>query len=406
MRWITNVTTWSLVVMGFGVLCGLAPGQIAYPDFSTIAGLTLNGSASQVGNVLQLNPATNNQTGTVWANARQQVLGGFLCQFSFRITRVGGGADGMTFIIQDDPAGTGALMAGGGSLGYSGPPSGGQAQMANLLVVELDTYINGWAQIPDASTNELSVHLCPTIPAVGAQADEIHSIGRTTPSINFADGLVHSLTMLYVPGTLEIYLDGSAAPTLSVPFDFVTGGTNLNGAAVAGLSLNPNGAYCGFTGTTGGLVEVNEVLSWTFSGSPAANEFQTNSASASLTVDGVQGTSQVAATVTLGIGVTGTLNLSSTNLGAMWDVGSTTVPLLPASSGGLVTGGGQIINLDLSDPSFGTWFNLLATSPPFGGVNVPFAIPTAATVSAQFGIVDPVAPDGVALSQPTRLIVQ
>ncbi|NRA95031.1 MAG: hypothetical protein HRU14_02360 [Planctomycetes bacterium] len=406
MGWITQSAVWLTVVVVICGACELASAQIGYTDFSSVAGLSLNGSASQLGNVLQLNPAAGNQAGTVWADVRQQVVGGFFCQFTFRITRVGAGADGMSFIIHDDPAGTGAIAQPGGSLAYTSQPFTPTNSMMNLLVVELDTYINAWSQIPDSSTNEISVHLYPGFPTSASGADEINSIGRTTPAINFSDGAVHSLLIFYYPGTLEVYLDSAPAPTLSVPFDFATGGVNLNGVPIGGLTLNPNGAYVGFTGTTGGLYEVNEVLSWTFSGSPAAIEYQTNSSNASLTVNGVQGTNQVAATATLGIGVTGALSLSSFNLGAAWDLGYAAVPLLPASAGGLMTGGGQIINLDFADPSFGTWFNFLATSPPFVSLAVPFAIPVSTAISAQFGIADPSLPDGLALSQPTRLLVQ
>jgi len=393
----------------FGLILSWAPtaqGQLAYGDFSSVAGLTLNGSAAQIGNVLQLNPASGNQAGTVWADMRQQVAGGFLCQFTFRITRVGGGADGMSFIIHDDPAGTAAIAQAGGSLAYTSMPFTTTNSMQNLLVIELDTYINGWPVIPDSSNNEISVHLYPGYPTSNDGADEVNSIGRTTPTVNFSDGAVHTLTVLYVPGLLEIYLDAAASATLSVPFDFNLGGTGINGQAIGGLTLSPAGAYVGFTGTTGGLVEINEVLSFSFTGSAPTNDYQVNSLAAYLAVDGVQGTSQIAAMVTLGLGVSGNLTLGSSNIGAMWDLAFTTAPLLPASGGGLVTGSGQIINLDTGDPSFGSWFNLLSSSPPFGGLNVAFAIPTAAAVSAQFGIVDPSFADGIAISQPTRLVVQ
>lgn len=383
------------------LMAEIVAAQIAYPNFSSTAGLALNGSASQLGVTLRLTPAVQGQAGTAWATNRQPVAAGFQCQFTFRISP--SGSDGLTFILHDDPAGPGALGAPGGNLAYGSNSSVGP--MRNLLAVELDTYPNNWNQIPDLSGNELSVHLCPAI--TPNQTDEINSLGRTTPSINFSDGSVHSLTLAYQPGTLDIFLDTTVAPTLSVSVDLGTGGTNLNGSPIGGLTLNPGGAYVGFTGATGGGVQTNEVLSWTFSSTPPTPQYQTNSFAASLDVDGVLGSQQMAAVVTLPIGTTANLTLLSWSVGQAWDLGAGLAPLVPASAGAPTTSSGQIVNLDLSDPNLSLWFNFLQgpTWGPSTSLSFPFAFPFSTSISAQMIVVAPAMSSGVALSQPVRVIV-
>ena len=251
--------------------------------------MTLNGAAAQLGNALMITPAQNGQAGSAWFQSQQSVTSGFLTTFEFRITPTGSGADGMTFIVHDDVAGTAALAQGGGSLGYTSQPLVPTNTMANLLVVELDTYQNGGFGDPDA--NHISVHLIPTIPTTANGADEYYSIGRVSPATNLSDGQVHTMCIRYVPGTLDIFLDDTAVPVLSVAFDFLTGGTNLTGNPIAGLNL-PNGtAYVGFTGGTGGLNQLNEILSWELGG-PACplNPWEVNSPESSLDIDGLQGT--------------------------------------------------------------------------------------------------------------------
>ncbi|MAG58087.1 MAG: hypothetical protein CMJ83_17510 [Planctomycetes bacterium] len=141
----------------------------------------------------------------------------------------------------------------------------------------------------------------------------------------------------------------------------------------------------------------------------ATPEYQTNAfPGASLDINGVQGTNQTAATVTIPTGVPATLNLGSTNAGQLWDLGSGLAPLIPASAGALTTSDGQIVNLDIADPTLGFWFNLLQgpTWGPTTSVSAPFSLSFATGVSLQMIVVDPSLLSGVALSQPVRLIVQ
>src|SRR4030095_1052781 len=118
-----------------------ASADITYNDFSSTAGLQLNGAAAQVGNALRLVPSVLNSGGSAFTPS-QVPLGGlnsFSTYFQFRITdpqgivdEDGSGADGLVFVVQTQNNNVGGA---GGGIGYAGiTPSVG---------IEFDTYNNG-----------------------------------------------------------------------------------------------------------------------------------------------------------------------------------------------------------------------------------------------------------------------
>lgn len=378
-----------------------ASAQINYPDFSSTAGMVLNGTAAQSGNILRLTQAVNNQTGTAWYQTPAPVAAGFSSSFAFQITP-SGGADGMTFIIHNDPAGTAAMASGGGELAYN--------TLINLLAIEIDDYTNG--NLGDPNANHISVHLVPNMPSAVSSANESFSIAQATPPFNLNDGVVHTMCIDYTPGLLTITLDNAATPLISVPFDFATGGTSINGVALGGLSLaNGTDAYVGFTGTTGGLNQNNDILAWTF-GAPGCGQligpWETNGPVSSLDLDGLQGSAYIPAVTTNCVGSMITLNSGAT-AGAGSDIAITLSRVIPAA---ITTVGGQQVNIDVFDPSL---FNFNGGVPNFGGIlnlqphpgTFSFAPPTGATFSgsAQQLSTDAGHPDGFQLSQPVELNV-
>ena len=269
-----------------------AQTSFLYNDFSSTIGLTLNGATTiSPTNTAMLTTATNSLTGAMFTTVPVTVLGGFDTQFQFRITPVGQGADGMTFVIQNSLAGAAALGGAGSDLAY-----GGLTPIDNSIVVELDTYLSG-APYSDTSGNEISIHTNGT---AANSPNEASSIGRVTPAgITMADGAIHTMRILYAPGTLSVFLDNLATPVLSVPYDFQSGGNYLVGGAVPGIALAlTSDAYVGFTAATGGLNESHEVLSWSWvsTGLPDAC-FAGSAPTDLLTVNGATG--GVLRTVTL-----------------------------------------------------------------------------------------------------------
>lgn len=69
---------------------------VDYPNFSSVAGLTLNGNAAQVGSVLRVTPAINGQSGSAFSTSTVSLASGasFSTHFQFRFTSPGARATG------------------------------------------------------------------------------------------------------------------------------------------------------------------------------------------------------------------------------------------------------------------------------------------------------------------------
>lgn len=198
--------------------------------------------------VLRLNSGTNQGSGGAWSTEKPRIVNGFDITFQFRISEPGnGGADGFAFIIQS-VSGT-YVGGGGGGIGYQGLP--------RSVAIEFDTWQNGPGEANDPDDNHISVHTA----GMGANnVDESYSIGRidaTAMPFRLDDAVAHTVRVRYVPGTMEIYLDGSATPNLTVRVNF----SDIDGAG--GSILDADGrAWIGFTAATGFAYETHDILSW------------------------------------------------------------------------------------------------------------------------------------------------
>jgi len=234
-----------------------------YADFTNTTGLVLNGNATQTGVALHVTSPLTTQKGSFWYSTPVNVAAGFDTTFTFRIAVPTGnaGADGMAFVIQNDPRGTAALADSGSDIGcYAEPTSAAGTAIANSIAIEIDTYQIG-APWNDPDANHISIHTNGTGDILGS---ETYSLGLYSPAANMSDGALHTLRVLYQPGTLDVFLD-STTPSLSVSYSFATGGTWTAGGTVGGLNLiGGNSAYVGFTAATGGAWEAHNVLSWSF----------------------------------------------------------------------------------------------------------------------------------------------
>jgi Legume lectin domain/Protein of unknown function (DUF1573) len=252
--------------------------QINFSDFSNVSSLALNGTAAPATNtsgqkVLRLN--TDDQfhvSGTAWfATQQQSVTGGFSTTFEFQISRDAdnepGPADGIAFVIQNSSGtgfGTTARGGSGGAIGYGVPdPGDNGTAIPNGLAIELDTYQNPW----DPDANHIAVQSCGTDPLTQNHEATCPTSGLSAElglvsnpgGITLADGAVHTLVVDYdpgannTPGVLRVFLDNVGTPVLTV---------NVNLSTL--LSLNDGNAWVGFTGSTGGSTEINDILNWTF----------------------------------------------------------------------------------------------------------------------------------------------
>ena len=216
------------------------PG-FSFADFSSTTGLKLNGNVTTVNNALRAT-TTVGQASATWYSQAVAVSGGFTTQFRFRSTPVTNPtADGIAFVVQTGP--DTAIGAGGGGIGYEG--------IAGSLAVEFDTYLNREDR-NDPNANHIAVQ------TNGTGANTARHSSTNTLAINsslpftIADGNVHDVRIVYVPGTLTVTVDGNAILSATV---------NLNTL----LALPSNGtARVGITGATGASGQISDILSWSF----------------------------------------------------------------------------------------------------------------------------------------------
>ena len=89
------------------------------PTFGACSSWVLNGNATQ-GTAVTLTTAVNGQTSSAWNRTCINLTQNFNMTFKAYLGASTAGADGIDFVLQNDPRGTAALGAGGGSKGYSG----------------------------------------------------------------------------------------------------------------------------------------------------------------------------------------------------------------------------------------------------------------------------------------------
>jgi hypothetical protein len=231
------------------VACGIAlAGQagaavINYSDFSSTAGLTLNGSAAQAGSVLRVTPANFGQSGSAFSTSTVSLASNasFSTFFQFRFTTPGGacdglgcGADGLVFVVQTVGNNVGGA---GGGIGYAG--------INNSVGIEFDTWNNG------SGDNNSSNHIGAD---VNGDVNSIVLAEVTEADMN--DGDIWSVWVDYNGGTnlLEARMNRSGVrpsnALLSLTRDLAT-------------DLATTNAFVGFTSGTGAAYANHDVLSWT-----------------------------------------------------------------------------------------------------------------------------------------------
>jgi len=231
-------------IVGSLVLAGQASAGVVidYPDFSSVGGLTLNGSAAQSGTALRVTPANFNQSGSAFSTNTVSLASGasFSTYFQFRFTSAGGlcdgqgcGADGLVFVVQTVGNNVGGL---GGGIGYQG--------INNSVGIEFDTWNNGSGD--NSSSNHIGVNVNGSVNSV--QLAEVTEADMNNGGVWNAWVDYNSATQL-----LEARLTqgstrpGSALVSYTVDLASVLGVTN---------------AFVGFTSGTGSAFANHDVLSW------------------------------------------------------------------------------------------------------------------------------------------------
>lgn len=213
----------------------------SFNNFADLTSLNLNGSAAGSNDRLRLTPASNNQAGSAFFNQAFQVDSdtSFTTQFQFQITGGQGtdGADGFALVLQNSSSGTNALGNPGGELGY--------ASILNSIAIEFDTYDNGAG---DMNNNHLSIL---------SNGSVTTSLAQISAPFDLNSGNVLNAWIEYngTSDVLQVYLSNTGTQ----PVDAVLS-TTVDLAGTLG-----NQAFIGFTAGTGGLVNDQDILNWSFS---------------------------------------------------------------------------------------------------------------------------------------------
>lgn len=234
---------------------------INYPDFDDAGDeLSLLGQASVVNdfaniplpgdaNRLRLTPDEGSKIGTAWFRKRIDFSTGFQTYFDlqFNTMSIGAdGADGMSFMIQDSPAGNGNLLT----------VTAEQGLPERSLNIKFDSYVNGlepsaaFIQVLAgttvlATTNLLDVAALQPLPG----GDDLTTDGGTAAP--------YRVRVDYVPGDLDIYFNDV----------LVVNSVNVDLVAIGAVNAAGKG-YTGFAARTGGAFEAHDVTRWTLSEGP------------------------------------------------------------------------------------------------------------------------------------------
>jgi hypothetical protein len=209
--------------------------------FASNSDLKANASATFVGGAAQLTHSFF-EAGSFFA-IQKQCITSFTTTFDFQQTPVDGvpSADGITFTAQNDPSGDMALGGDGGALGYL-------FGITKSVAVGLDYGFNNFGE--------------------GLNSTDLLFNGGLTGAvfvppgpINLQDTHKKTITLAYDSSTkvlLETIKDDTTNLTFSHTYNSVDIPGNVGGST----------AFVGFTGGTGGLTAVQDILTWTLKNPP------------------------------------------------------------------------------------------------------------------------------------------
>ena len=253
----SKISQISAVFASLTMVVSVQAQSFTYSSFSSTAGLQLNGNAAAApgivpsdGTVLRLTPATFSQAGTAFSTTEVSLLNNasFSTEFAFRMTVPnpyygiydgdGPGADGITFVVQDQANNVGGS---GGGIGYQG--------ITPSLGVEFDTWNNGFALGDENNGNH-----------VATNTDGVLNDGNFTPigtRMNNGDLWYAWVDYNGATNDLQVRLSDNNATR---PTNALIDTTSYNLTSI----LGQDNAFVGFTAGTGSAYEAQDIVSWQF----------------------------------------------------------------------------------------------------------------------------------------------
>jgi hypothetical protein len=219
--------------------------------FTSHGDLTANGSASFAA-VARLTDGGSGEAGSIFTTSRV-LVSNFDTTFTFQMhDGTTPSADGMAFVIQADSPH--ALGGAGGGLGYGSDTPGGPVFIPDSIAIKFDLFSNAGEGID--STGLFTHGASPTI---GVNPGDV-SIDMTGTGIDLHSQHLFQVDLTYDGTTLtETIMDLNVTnPDGSHPT--FTHSYTLDIATLIGGNVG----YAGFTGGTGGLTTIADVLTWTY----------------------------------------------------------------------------------------------------------------------------------------------
>jgi autotransporter-associated beta strand protein len=223
----TTITKGTLSVTASGALgtgtVALNGGTLAFPaaNLNGFSSYTVNGSAAVSGNTATLTNNNAHEAGSIFSSSKAtlNLTTGFTATYTMNLNAVNTGyvADGIGFVLQNDPNGPNALGSGGGGLGWTG--------IQNTFIAGFETYGYDFG---------------------GGGANDVEFGTNGT----FNQATTSGLALTSQSAQVTVSYDGSTITETIVGLG--SGGTYtttypVNLASVLGSNL----AYVGFTGGTG-----------------------------------------------------------------------------------------------------------------------------------------------------------
>jgi uncharacterized protein (TIGR03382 family) len=219
--------------------------DICYQGGALLPNFALNGNATLNGTDLLVTQDSGALNSSTFYEAPLSSSADIHVQMELKITTdVGGGADGMAFVMSTDPRGYHAIGDPGKGIGYGIGDNGPGNQIAPSVVVEMDTYQNSF----DSNANHI---------ALTKDGDPSNHLVQAQPSF----------TMRTVGSPFYVWVDYTASNTTFAVYVSQTStkpGTALWTYNQLSLATYFNNAkfYMGFTGSTGGSWSQHEILSF------------------------------------------------------------------------------------------------------------------------------------------------
>jgi hypothetical protein len=222
--------------------------------FTNTSDLAANGSAQFAESDARLTDSFG-QAGSVFEKTRVDVRS-FTTSFHIRLHEgtQPNPADGLTFTLQADDRGPAALGANGGGLGYGPDRYGDPPGILHSVAIKFDVYDN-----EGETNNSTGIFFNGDYPGRAHNPGEVN-VPLDSNVVNLRDQHRKRVDMSYDGSVLTVTITDEqhdGGPTS------VTQQYNVNIPAVIGSDT----AYVGFTGGTGGLFSIQDVLDWSYASS-------------------------------------------------------------------------------------------------------------------------------------------